>query len=255
MSDVVKVEKCGSLATITIDRPQALNALDEEVLLALREAVLGCHDRRVVIFRGGGEKAFVAGADISGMAKMTPLEARTFAELGQGVMRLIEEASFVSIAAVNGFALGGGCELALACDLIYASEKAQLGLPETNLGIIPGFGGTLNLIERVGYGRALEMVLRGHRISAADAKAYGLVLEVFPADQFFAEVEKIAKAIADKGPLSILAARRTVKASRAIQRENNWMLERETFATLFSSCEPHEGMTAFLEKRAPRFNG
>ena len=155
---------------------------------------------------------------------------------------------------MNGFALGGGLELALACDLIYASEKAEFGLPETNLGIIPGFGGTVNLSRRVGMHRAMEMILTGRRILAKEAKQEGLVLEVYSSADLLPKVKELAHALAQKGIHSLLAARRLIRSHDAIDKDRAFLLERETFATLFATKEPEEGMTAFLEKRVPQFS-
>lgn len=250
----VKITEDKRVTTITIDRPQALNALNAEVLSQIHAAVLKVNSP-VVIFTGAGPKAFVAGADIAAMAEMNALEARAFVEFGQGVIRAIEEAPFISIAAVNGFALGGGCELAMACDLIYASENAKLGLPETNLGIIPGFGGTVNLTARVGFHRALEMALTGKMVSAAEAKAFGLVLEVYKPDELMPKVNELAEMLSKKGRLSLLAARRLIRGVTFETKDRALLLERESFATLFAGNEPKEGLRAFLEKREPKFNG
>jgi enoyl-CoA hydratase len=249
----VSIQKEGAVATITIDRPQALNALNQEVLLELRETFLKCDGVKVAILTGGGPKAFVAGADIAQMADFNTLQARAFVELGQAVIRMIEESPFITIAAVNGFALGGGLELAMACDLIYASDNARLGLPETNLGIIPGFGGTVNLSQRIGGHKALEMILTGQPLTAADAKALGLVLDVFPQADLMTKAKEIAGKIAKKGTFSCLAARRLVRGLDMMDRERSFLLERETFASLFATHEPKEGMKAFLEKREPKF--
>lgn len=249
----VLVDKKNKIATLTIDRPKALNALNQEVVLDLREALFKVEDVSVVILTGSGEKAFVAGADIVSMIEMGPLEARTFAELGQGLIQALQETPYITIAAVNGFALGGGLELALACDLIYASDNAKMGLPETNLGIIPGFGGTVNLLERVGFHRAMEMILTGKMISAEEAKSIGLVLETYSHTDLLNEVEKTAQGLADKGLLSLLAARRLVRASSVREKDKSLLLERESFATLFAGSEQKEGMKAFIEKRKPNF--
>jgi len=249
----VSTQKEGAVAVITIDRPQALNALNQEVLMELRENFLRCDGVKVVILTGAGPKSFVAGADIAQMSEFNTLQARAFVELGQGVIRLIEESPFVTIAAVNGFALGGGLELAMACDLIYASDNARLGLPETNLGIIPGFGGTVNLSQRIGGHKALEMILLGNPLNAADARSLGLVLDVFPQAELMTKVKEIAQKIAKKGTFSCLAARRLVRGLEMSDRERSFLLERETFASLFATAEPREGMKAFLEKREPKF--
>jgi enoyl-CoA hydratase len=242
------------VASLTINRPEALNALNEDVLMELRSAIIQLEGASVVVITGSGEKAFVAGADIKQMANFNTLQAGAFAELGQGVIQLIEEAPFISIACVNGFALGGGLELALACDLIYCSDNAKFGAPETNLGIIPGFGATINLVHRVGAHRASELILRGHTISAEEAKNIGLTLEVFEKAQLREKVGQIAKDLSDKGIYSMLSARKLLRAMNSIDRTRAFQFERECFANLFSSDEPKEGMTAFVEKRKAKFH-
>lgn len=251
---LVKVEIENRVATITIDRPKALNALNVEVLMELRSAFIKLEGVAAAILTGAGDKAFVAGADIVSMSEMGPLEARSFVELGQGVMQTIEASSFVTIAAVNGFALGGGLELALSCDLIYASENAKLGLPETNLGIIPGFGGTFRLPQRVGVQRAMEMILTGKSFSAETAKAMGLVLEVFSQADLLTKARETAIGLSKKGLMSLLAARRILRTNASSDADRAYLLERETFATLFATGEPKEGMKAFVEKREPKFS-
>lgn len=252
---LVEAQKDGRVSTIKINREEALNALNQEVLLELRNSIIKIEDSSVVIFTGTGNKAFIAGADIKSMREMNSLQASAFAELGQGVVKMLEEAPFVSIAAVNGFALGGGLEMALACDLIYCSDNARFGAPETNLGIIPGFGGTVNLIHRVGYHHAMEMILRGHLISAQEAKDLGLVLKVYQSDDLMNEVNEIAKVLSEKGTYSLLSARRLVRGMVSLDRTRALQLEKESFASLFASGEPKEGMQAFIEKRQPNFHG
>ncbi len=249
----VTVEKNDRVATLKITRPDVLNALNAEVLLDLQKAILELEKVHVVVLTGDGSKAFVAGADIKKMAEMTPLQARAFAELGQGVIQLLEQSPFITIAAVNGFALGGGLELALACDLIYASKNARLGAPETNLGIIPGFGGTINLVTRAGFHRAMDLILTGRSITADEALQMGLVLEVFESENFMGKIEEKAQALANKGIHSLLAAKRLVRGAAQWDKERALLVERESFATLFATGEPKEGMTAFVEKRPAKF--
>lgn len=250
----ISVSQNNRIAKITIDRPKALNALNADVLKELREALLKLENISVVILTGAGDRAFVAGADIAAMSEMGPLEARAFVELGQGVMQTLEEAPFVSIAAVNGFCLGGGLELALSCDLIYGSTTSKYGAPETNLGIIPGFGGTVNLVARSGFHRAMDLILTGRIMNAEDAKACGLVLDLFQPQELMTKVEEIALQLSKKGIFSLLAARRLVRGAAYREKERGLLIERETFATLFATGEPREGMKAFLEKREPQFN-
>lgn len=249
----IKVIKNDRVATLTISRPDALNALNAEVLLDLQKAILELETVHVVVLTGEGVKSFVAGADIKKMSEMSPLQARAFAELGQGVIQLLEQSPFITIAAVNGFALGGGLELAMACDLIYASKNARLGAPETNLGIIPGFGGTVNLVTRAGFHRAMDLILTGRSVTADEALEMGLVLEVLESEGFLAKIEEKAQALAHKGIHSLLAAKRLVRGAAQWDKERALLVERESFATLFATGEPKEGMTAFLEKRAAKF--
>ncbi|MCP3104896.1 enoyl-CoA hydratase-related protein [Myxococcus sp. K15C18031901] len=252
----IRLEHEGAIALLTIDRPKALNALNSKTLQELEAAVqsLGA-DTRALIITGGGEKAFVAGADISEMASLPASAAREFAALGHRVFALLEALPIPTIAAVNGFALGGGCELALACDLIYASEKAQLGLPEVSLGVIPGFGGTQRLTRLVGRSRAKELVFTGGRVDAATAKAIGLVLDVVPAADLLTHCRLVAGKILKNGPLAVSQAKRVIEfgADQDLRAANE--LERQGFAALFGSDDQREGMKAFLEKRPAAFTG
>jgi enoyl-CoA hydratase len=256
--DNIKYETEGFIATITVSREKALNALNahtlNEIGWALREAD-GDQRIRAVIITGAGEKAFVAGADIAQMQEMPPTEARGFAQAGRTVGDILEAMVKPVIAAVNGFALGGGCELALACDFIYASEKAKFGQPEVNLGVIPGFGGTQRLPRRVGTARAAELVMTGDLIDAQEAFRIGLVNKVFPADQLMAETRKTAEKIASKGPLAISHARRALRKSQELPLNAGNDLEAELFALLFATQDQKEGMKAFLEKRPAKFEG
>ncbi|NVJ28486.1 enoyl-CoA hydratase/isomerase family protein [Myxococcus sp. AM011] len=253
----IRLEHDGAVATLTIDRPKALNALNNKTLQEFEAAVksLGA-DTRVLIVTGGGEKAFVAGADIAEMSSIAEHpEAQKFAELGHRAFALLESLSIPTIAAVNGFALGGGCELALACDFIYASEKAQLGLPEVGLGVIPGFGGTQRLTRIVGRARAKELIFTGGRIDAAKAKEIGLVLEVLPAAELLAHCRSVAAKMLKNSPLAISTAKRVIEqgADKDLGEANT--LERQGFAELFGSDDQREGMKAFLEKRPAVFTG
>lgn len=243
---------------LTFNRPKVLNALDQKTFDELTD-VIGLVERdrsvRALVLTGAGEKAFVAGADIAAMSAMTPTEARAFAERAHRLFERLERLPIPTIAAVNGYALGGGSELALACDLVYASENARIGQPEVNLGIIPGFGGTQRLTRRVGRMRALEVVLTGDHYDAARAKAMGLVLEVLPADKLMAHAVAQARKIAAKGPVAVALSKRLVHtgadADLAVANE----LERQGFAASFATDDAREGMKAFLEKRAANFQG
>ncbi len=254
----IRLEFEDALAILTVDRPKALNAFTtqalQEVELALRFLAHNSQLRALIV-TGGGEKAFVAGADIAEMVNFTPTEAREFAGIGHRVFHLMESLSIPTIAAVNGFALGGGCELALCCDLIYASEKAKFGLPEVGLGVIPGFGGTQRLTRLVGRVRAKEMIFTGDLIDAAKAKEIGLVLEVLPADQLMEHCRSMAGKMMKKGPLAIAQAKRVIEFGADGDLRSANELERQGFSMLFGSEDQREGMKAFLEKRPPVFKG
>ncbi len=241
----------------TFNRPAVLNALDARTLDELAEVVTEVEDgaARALILTGAGEKAFVAGADIAGMARMTPAEARRFAERAHAVLDRLERLAVPTVAAVNGYALGGGCEVALACDLVYASEKARFGQPEVNLGIVPGFGGTQRLPRRVGAMRALEILLTGDSYDAARARELGLVLEVLPPERLLPHARQQVKKILARGPLAVAQAKRLVHAGAGMPLASANELERQGFAALFASGDAREGMRAFLEKRPPRFQG
>jgi enoyl-CoA hydratase len=261
-SELVRVERtdegAGPVAIVTIHRPEKLNALDAGVVAGLLAAFEGLARAeppvRAAILTGAG-KAFVAGADIKAMAELTPREARAFAEAGQRLGALLEGLPFPVIAAVNGFALGGGCELALACDFIYAADVAKLGLPEVTLSVIPGFGGTQRLARRVGIAKARELVYTGATLGAAEALRIGLVNAVFPADELLDQSRATAGLIAQRGPLAVAAAKRVLLRGedQALASANE--LETSAFAALFGSADQREGMRAFLEKRAATFTG
>lgn len=257
MSAIV-VSKNAHIATLTVNRPDKLNAINEEVLTGLAKAVgelEGDRDVRCAILTGAGEKAFVAGADIAAMSEMSPATARSFASLGQSVLAAIEALPFPVIAAVNGFALGGGCELALACDFIYASDKAKLGQPEVNLGVIPGFGGTQRLARRVGIGRARELCFTGDALGAEEALRIGLVNAVVPHAELIAKVTEVATKIASKGPLAIAQCKRVLLRGADVSLPVACELEVQAFAGLFGSGDQREGMSAFLAKKPANFRG
>jgi len=252
-------EQGDRIATITIDRPKmnALNAatLDElaECVASLYREAEGPRGVRAVVVTGAGTRAFVAGADIKEMRDMREVEARAFSRKGQRALKLLEDAPFATIAAVNGFALGGGCELALACDLIYAAESATFGQPEVNLGVIPGFGGTQRLSRVVGTMMAREMVLTGRMIDAAEALRIGLVARIFPDDELLDTAHEIATQIASKGPLAVRRAKRVMAEGYDTTLDAGLELETEGFAELFATEDQTEGMAAFIEKRTPDF--
>jgi enoyl-CoA hydratase len=248
----------GAVATVTINRPKALNALNQETLeemlrcfreLAQNEAI------RVVIVTGGGDKAFVAGADIAFMEKLSPLAARCFALLGQKVLSTIENLPQPVIAAVNGFALGGGCELALACDIRLASENARFGQPEVNLGVLPGFGGTQRLPRLIGRGRANELLLTGDIIDAQEAARIGLVNRVVPQGQLLPSCREMAEKIASRGPVAVRLCKEAVNNGVEVDLARACQYEVDQFALCFTSDEQKEGMRAFLEKRPAKFQG
>ncbi len=254
----VRTENKDGILIITVDRPKVLNALNAETVAEIGAAFDAARDDvsvKAVILTGGGEKAFVAGADIRELAEMTPVTGKEIAQKGQRVFRAIERFPKPVIAAVNGFALGGGCELALACHIRIASEKAQLGLPEVTLGIIPGYGGTQRMARLLGKGKALELILTGDRIGAAEAERIGLVNKVVPADQLMTVAEEMARTIAKRGPLAVRAAIEAVMSGSDMPFEEGQFLEATLFGLLASTEDMKEGMTAFLEKRAADFTG
>jgi enoyl-CoA hydratase len=256
--ELILLEISEGIATISVNRPKALNALNPQVMEEIGAALkdIGQNkDVRAAILTGTGDKAFVAGADIGSMAKQTPLEAKRFGAAGQEVLFAMEAMEIPIIAAVNGFALGGGTEIAMACDFIYASEKAKFGQPEINLGIIPGFGGTQRLARLVGKGWARELCLTGVIISAQEAKEIGLVNKVFPAETLMEETRKTAKLMASKGRAALRAIKQTVNRGFDVDLRNGCAMEVDAFAVAFTSPDAKEGLTAFLEKRKPDFKG
>lgn len=250
------VERQGSIVTLTISRPEKLNALNADVLVRLGNALAELErepDVRVAILTGAGDKAFVAGADIAAMAEMTAAQAKAFSDLGHAVFARLETAHFPVIGAVQGFALGGGCELALACDFLYASEKAKFGQPEVSLGVIPGFGGTQRLARRVGIARARELCFTGDLIAADDALRMGLVNVVVPHADLMTKVRAVAEKIASKGPLAIAQCKRVLLRGADVPLTTANELEAQAFASLFGSLDQKEGMAAFIQKRPAKF--
>jgi enoyl-CoA hydratase len=257
--DRVLVESAaGPVATVTVNRPEALNALDAGTLEALAAAFAALDrqdDLRCVLLAGAGDKAFVAGADVKAMTPLAPRAARAFAELGHRVGDLIEGLRAPVVAVVGGYALGGGCELALACDFIYASTAAQFGQPEVKLGVIPGFGGTQRLARRVGIARARELVYTGAVIDAAEALRIGLVNAVVDPADLWPRARQVADAIAARAPLAVADAKRALRRGADLPLGEAHELERQLFAGLFSTDDQKEGMRAFVEKRPPRWTG
>lgn len=259
MSDyqTIEVTHDGPRSTIQVQRPDKLNALNSNVLEELEAAALDLQTRdglRVVVVEGEG-RAFVAGADIASMAEMSAEQGRAFLRQGHDTMNAIESIPVPTIAAVDGFALGGGLELAIACDLIVASVRAAFGAPEVKLGIIPGFGGTQRLRRMIGAHRARHLVFTGERIDAETAADYGLVLEVVDADDFQDHIDSLASSIESRGPLALKAAKRVMHQGQDLDLDEGLSAERQAFANLFETEDRLEGMEAFLERRDPNFNG
>jgi enoyl-CoA hydratase len=255
----VLAERAESICVLTLSRPEKLNTLNAEVLQDLDRALSDVESDgalRAVIFTGAGEKAFVAGADIGELSRLSPLEGREHSRRGQALLNRIERLPVPTIAAINGFAYGGGLELAMACTLRVASENAKMGLPETSLGILPGYGGTQRLARLVGSARALELVLTAEKgLSASEALRIGLVNRVVPAGQALAAARQLAQKIAANGPTACRYALEAVRGGTQMPLSEGQALE----ATLFGLCaateDMKEGMSAFLEKRSPSFTG
>jgi len=251
-------EKQGNVGVIKFNRPKALNAVNADLLAEMQqalEAIEKDQSIRVLILTGEGEKAFVAGADIAYMVNLSPLEARRFSLIGHEIGVRLENLPIPVIACVNGFALGGGTEMALACDFIYASENAKFGQPEINLGIIPGFGGTQRLPRLVGKGVAKELCMTGVMITAQEAKEIGLVNKLFPPDKLWDETMKTANLIASKGKVSLRAVKQCVDRGYDTDLRRGCQIEAEAFGLCMASPDAKEGMSAFLEKRKPDFKG
>jgi enoyl-CoA hydratase len=254
----IQLESVEGVTTLTIARRETMNSLSSAVLAEL-ECALYEIDRdnavKVVVITGAGEKAFVAGADIKEMSEMSSFEGHAFGRAGQRVMLFIEKMKKPVIAAVNGFALGGGLELALACDFIYASEKARLGFPEVGLGIMPGFGGTQNLARLIGPNKANELIFSGRIISAGKAHAWGIVNEVFAHEELMTKTLETAREIAGKGMLGVGYSKDAIANGLNMTKEDGFRYEASVFAVLFSTEDQREGMGAFLTKRKADFKG
>jgi enoyl-CoA hydratase len=258
MPTTLLFELNNGIARITINRPDKLNALNGTVIAELGDAVTRIETDaaiRGVILTGSGVKAFVAGADIAELAAQTPMQGRARSTLGQQVFRRLERCGKPVIAAVNGFALGGGCELAMACHIRIAAEHARFGQPEVKLGIGPGYGGTARLPRLVGRGRALELLLTGGMIDAAEAYRIGLVNRVVPADKLLAEADALLRTILENGPLAIRTCLEVVDAGLETTLDQALALEANHFGLLSATGDMQEGTKAFLEKRKPVFKG
>lgn len=261
----IKLEVADRIATLKVDRPKALNALNEATLRELQKAFNyiescapahgGSETIDVVILTGGGEKSFIAGADILEMKDKSPKQGEEFARLGQSITHQMELLPQPVIAAVNGFALGGGCEFAMACDFILAAENALFGQPEVALGIMPGFGGCVRLTRFVGLARAKELIYTGRKFKAAEAKAMGLVLEVLPLADLLPRARQIAQEIQKVSPLAVARAKRAMDQVLGEASGEALKVEAQVFGSLFGSHDQREGMTAFAEKRKAEFRG
>jgi enoyl-CoA hydratase len=257
VTEPVRSERRGPVALLTLARPAVLNALDRatlECLLGLATQLAGEPDVRAVVVTGEG-RAFAAGADIAEMRRLDPAGAQAFSQLGHRAFAALESLPFPTIAAVNGFALGGGCELALACDFVYASAKARFGQPEVNLGLLPGFGGTSRLPRRVGLAWAKELALGGEPIDADTALRIGLANRVFPPDELLDAALRMGETIARKGPQAVALAKRVLQEGQDADVRVSHALEQSAFGLVFATSDRAEGMDAFLEKREPKFKG
>ena len=256
--DNLLIERDGTVAVVTINRPRVLNALNTPTLLELRQlltALANDDDVRVVIITGAGEKSFVAGADINELAALSPSTAREHARCGQELFSLIESLGKPVIAAINGYALGGGCELAMACTIRLAAESAKLGQPEIALGLIPGYGGTQRLPRLVGKGRAMALILTGTPITATEAERIGLVNRVVPASQLMTEALALAAALAAQAPIAVRYILDAINHGLEMPFGEASAYEATLFGLAASTSDMREGTRAFLEKRKPIFTG
>lgn len=256
--NTVLLERRHGYAVLTLNRPDKLNSLNIELLNDLSQALRECKDDtsvRVVVITGAGPKAFAAGADIAELHAQDGITGRSFAERGQAVLTQIERLGKPVVAAVNGFALGGGCELAMACHIRFASDAARFGQPEINLGIIPGYGGTQRLVRLVGSAKALELILTGDMISADEAHRLGLVNRVVPSAELIAHTEAFAATLASKAPIALAACLEATLAATDLSLLEGLYLEASMFGRTCGTSDFKEGTQAFLEKRQPSFKG
>ena len=254
----IDITRDGAVTIVTVNRPEALNALNLETIQELRsalQAVATDDSVRAVVLTGAGEKAFIAGADIKYMSTLTVLEARAWGALGHACASLLESMPKPTIAAINGFALGGGCEMALGCDIRYASTKAKLGQPEINLGILPGWGGSQRLPRVVGLGIAKELIFTGRMVDAAEAARIGLVNAVFEPEELLPKTLELAQQLAGKSPSAMAFAKQATNLALQGSVADGLAQEATLFAALFATEDQSEGMGAFIEKRPPSFTG
>ncbi len=257
MEPVLRRDRQGVVEVLTVDRPKALNAIDASVLDALDGALdnlASDAELRAVVLTGAGDKAFVAGADIAAMQELSAVQAETFAGRGQRVLDKLAALPVPVIAAVGGFALGGGCELAMSCDLVFASSRARFGQPEVKLGVIPGFGGTQRLVRRVGMAIALDLCLTGRMVKADEALRIGLVSRVVDGDVLAHAIETATK-MAELGPVALRLCKRAIHDNADTDLSTAQASERTLFGLCFSTADQSEGMAAFIEKRSPTFTG
>ena len=259
--NITFVKEPGEIGILTVNRPKVLNALDQDTLNEMLDFFdhsdhrIAAENLKALIITGAGDRAFVAGADISQMNAMSEPEFQDYVDLAHGVYELIENAPCPAIAAINGYALGGGCELALACDIRIASEKAKLGFPEVKLGIFPGWGGTQRVTRILGLGRTKELVFTGGIIDAAEAYRIGLIERVAPSEELMNEARKLALTIAKNSPKALKMAKKAINAGSEMDLNKALLLEKTLVSLCFDTEDRVEGMSAFLEKRAPKFNG
>ena len=248
---LVELELKGQVGILTINRPEALNALNDQVISELDKVLdsIDVNAVRCLIVTGAGQKAFVAGADIAQMSGLTKAEGEAFGKLGNDVFRKLETLPIPTIAAVNGFALGGGCELSMSCDIRLASETAVFGQPEVGLGITPGFGGTQRLARLVGMGKAKEMIYTARNIKAPEALACGLVQAVYPAEELMAEAEKMAGRIAGNAPIAVRACKKAINDGTQVDMDKAIVVEEKLFGSCFETKDQRSAMAAFVEKR------
>jgi enoyl-CoA hydratase len=255
--DYVRVEREGNVAVLTVDRQERLNALDGQVIEEIGQALLELEAEgpRAIVVTGAGERAFIAGADIRVMSVMDPIEAKRFSEIGHAALALLDRSPIPTIAAVNGYALGGGCEVALACDIRIAAENATFGFPEVGLGILPGLGGTQRLPRLIGPALAKELIFTGRRVGAEEAREIGLANRVVGQGEALVAAKGLAAEISSNGPLAVRHAKAATNRALDADLISGLEYEADQFALLFATEDAREGMNAFGEKREPEFEG